>query len=52
MFLAESTKSWIVPEILNKEPGYFGWLLDADFPLFTKKVLTAIKLRAFNQKLL
>ncbi len=41
-----------VTEILNKEPGYFGWLLDADFPLFTKKVLTAIKLRAFNQKLL
>ena len=41
-----------VTEILNKEPGYFGWLLDADFPLFTKKVLTAIKLRAINQKLL
>lgn len=41
-----------VTEILNKEPGYFGWLLDADFPLFTKKVLTAIKLRALNQKLL
>ena len=41
-----------VTEILNKEPGYFGWLLDADFPLFTKKVLTAIKLRALNKKLL
>ena len=40
-----------VTEVLQKEPGYFGWLLDADFPLFTKKVLTAIKLRAFNQKL-
>ena len=40
-----------VTEILNKEPGYFGWLLNADFPLYTKKVLTAIKLRAFNQKL-
>ena len=38
-----------VTEILNKEPGYFGWLLDADFPLFTKKVLTAIKLRALNK---
>jgi len=41
-----------VTEILIKEPGYFGWLLDADFPLFTKKVLTAIKLRALNKKLL
>ena len=40
-----------VTEVLQKEPGYFGWLLDADFPLFTKKVLTAIKLRVFNQKL-
>ncbi|MGB1323758.1 MAG: exonuclease domain-containing protein [Flavobacteriaceae bacterium] len=40
-----------VTEILDKEPGYFGWLLNADFPLYTKKVLTAIKLRAFNQKL-
>ena len=41
-----------VTEILDKEPGYFGWLLSADFPLYTKKVLTAIKLRAFNNKLL
>ena len=40
-----------VVEILEKEPGYFGWLLSADFPLYTKKVLTAIKLRAFNNKL-
>lgn len=41
-----------VVEVLEKEPGYFGWLLNADFPLYTKKVLTAIKLRQFNNKLL
>jgi len=40
-----------VVDVLDKEPGYFGWLLNADFPLYTKKVLTAIKLRAFNNKL-
>jgi len=40
-----------VVDILEQEPGYFGWLLNADFPLYTKKVLTAIKLRAFNNKL-
>lgn len=40
-----------VEAVLNEEPGYFGWLLNADFPLYTKKVLTAIKLRAFNNKL-
>lgn len=41
-----------VVDVLEQEPGYFGWLLNADFPLYTKKVLTAIKLRQFNNKLL
>ena len=40
-----------VLDVLEKEPGYFGWLLNADFPLYTKKVLTAVKLRQFNNKL-
>lgn len=40
-----------VTDVMEKEPGYFGWLLNADFPLYTKKVLTAIKLRALNNKL-
>lgn len=40
-----------VEDVLRDEPGYFGWLLNADFPLYTKKVLTAIKLRNFNNKL-
>ncbi|MFD0864159.1 exonuclease domain-containing protein [Sungkyunkwania multivorans] len=40
-----------VEEVLQEEPGYFGWILNSDFPLYTKKVLTAIKLRNFNNKL-
>ena len=40
-----------VLDVLEQEPGYFGWLLNADFPLYTKKVLTAIKLSQFNNKL-
>lgn len=44
-------KGKLVTDVLEKEPGYFGWLLNADFPLYTKKVLTAIKLRSFNNKL-
>jgi len=44
-------KNKTVIEVLEKEPGYFGWLLNADFPLYTKKILTAIKLRSFNNKL-
>ena len=34
-----------VEDIFDEEPGYFGWLLGADLPLYTQKILTAIKLR-------
>lgn len=40
-----------VEDVLEQEPGYFGWILNADFPRYTKKVLTAIKLRKLNTKL-
>ena len=40
-----------VDDILETEPGYFGWILNADFPLYTKKVLTQIKLSKLNNKL-
>jgi DNA polymerase-3 subunit epsilon len=40
-----------VLQVLDDEPGYFGWILNADFPLYTKKVLTQIKLRKLNNKL-
>jgi DNA polymerase III subunit epsilon len=39
-----------VDKILESEPGYFSWIQNADFPLYTKKVLTAIKLRKLNTK--
>ena len=38
------------PQVFDKEPGYFGWIQNADFPLYTKKVLTGIKLRKLNTK--
>ena len=38
-----------VLEVMDKEPGYYGWIQNADFPRYTKKVLTAIKLRGFNK---
>jgi DNA polymerase-3 subunit epsilon len=40
-----------VHKVLEDEPGYFGWILNADFPLYTKKVLTQIKLSKLNNKL-
>lgn len=38
-----------VEEVLEKDPGYYGWIMGSDFPLYTKRVLTAIKLRKFNK---
>lgn len=43
-------KGRLVDEILETEPGYFGWIQNADFPLYTKKVLTGIKLRKLSTK--
>jgi len=40
-----------VGEVLESDKGYYSWIQKADFPLYTKKVLTAIKLRNFNNKL-
>jgi len=34
--------------VFQKEPSYYDWMMKADFPLSTKKVLNAIKLRGFN----
>ncbi len=42
-------KGQAVEKILKEEPGYFSWILNGDFPLHTKKVLTAIKLRSFGR---
>lgn len=34
-----------VAEILQRDPGYYGWMLNGDFTLNTKNVLTKIRLR-------
>lgn len=34
-----------VTEVFDTDPGYYGWIQNADFPLYTKKVLTKIKLQ-------
>lgn len=44
-------KGKTVEEVFEKDPGYYGWMMNNDFPLFTKKVLTNIKLKgAFKNK--
>ncbi len=39
-----------VEEVLKQDPGYFGWVLKSDFPRYTKKILTEIRLRNLNTK--
>jgi DNA polymerase-3 subunit epsilon len=34
-----------VEKVLREQPGYYSWIMNSEFPLYTKKVLTAIKLR-------
>ncbi len=38
-----------VIEVLEKDPGYYGWIMNGDFPLYTKKVLTGIKLSSIKK---
>lgn len=44
-------KGKTIAEILEKEPGYYNWFQNADFPLFTKKIITRVRLRSLNTKL-
>jgi DNA polymerase-3 subunit epsilon len=39
-----------VTEIFEKEPSYFDWMMKGDFPLHTKKVLTAIRLGSLREE--
>jgi DNA polymerase III subunit epsilon len=34
-----------VIEVFTKEPSYYTWMMNGDFPLYTKKVITKIRLR-------
>lgn len=43
-------KGRLVADVLETDPGYYGWIMGGDFPLNTKRVLTEIKLRGFNLK--
>jgi len=38
-----------VKMVFTEEPSYYSWMMNGDFPLYTKKVLTEIKLRAFGK---
>ena len=37
-----------VSEVLSREPSYYNWMMDGDFPLQTKRVLTEFRLKMLN----
>jgi DNA polymerase-3 subunit epsilon len=43
-------KGQTVESVLAKDPSYYSWMMNGDFPLYTKNVMTAIKLRKFNNR--
>jgi DNA polymerase-3 subunit epsilon len=38
-----------VKTVFAAEPAYYSWMMNGEFPLYTKKVLTEIKLRQFGK---
>ncbi len=34
-----------VVDVLRKEPSYYNWMMNGDFPAYTKKVLTELRLK-------
>ena len=43
-------KGRCVAEIFESEPSYYKWMMNGDFPLYTKKVITEIRLRGSKEK--
>lgn len=41
-------KGIAVEKVLREQQGYYDWMMKSDFPLYTKKILTKIKLRGSN----
>jgi DNA polymerase III subunit epsilon len=37
-------------DVLVKDPGYYGWVQKADFPLYTKRIFTEVLLKVKSQK--
>jgi len=42
-------KGRLVEEVLKDDPAYYSWMMNGEFSLYTKKVLTEIKLRQFGK---
>lgn len=38
-----------VDDVLLRDPGYYGWMMNGDFPLNTKQKLTEIRMRSLKE---
>ena len=38
-----------VKKLIETDPGYYGWMMNGDFPRYTLRVLKQIKEGTFNQ---
>ena len=38
-----------VEKVFREQPGYYGWMMNSDFPLYTKRVLTRLKLKLMSK---
>ncbi len=44
-------KGKTVEHVFKIEPNYYDWMMKADFPLYTKKIIHSIRLRMLGEKL-
>ncbi|MFI3269363.1 MAG: 3'-5' exonuclease [Rikenellaceae bacterium] len=40
-----------VAAVFEREPSYYEWMMNGDFPLYTKRVITEIRMRGMNTQL-
>ena len=43
-------KGKAVEDVFREEPSYYSWMMNGDFPNYTKKVITEIRLRSMGNK--
>ena len=41
-------KGMLVSDVLQRDPGYYGWMMNGDFPLNTKQKLTEVRVRSLK----
>ena len=39
-------KGMLVVDVFQRDPSYYQWMMNGDFPLYTKKVITRLKLQS------